>query len=1063
MMHSLLSLIFLLLSSFHPVPVPQGPGGTSVKSPDQAIVIEELLTKYTYHSDGTGVRTNEVRARVLSPAGVQALGQLAFGYNSDNEALMIDYVRVRKPSGEVISTAVDKSPEVSIFVSDSAPVYTDYREKHVAVAGLAPGDALEYKITVKVTAPLAPNQFWMSHSFNKISEVKDERLILEVPLNSKILLKSSKYQYTQAQAVDTRTYTWQSTHKGITQQPKKQKDGTDQDQINAPDVQVSTFQQWQQVAKWYADLQRGKDVVTDAVTRKTIEITRGAATEEEKARRLYDYVSRNIRYVSLSFGVGRYQPHSATEVLHNQYGDCKDKHTLLSAMLKTVGIESHPLLIHSSVDLDPDIPSPSQFNHVITAAEVGGKRVWLDTTTEIAPFGLLIPALRGKQALLGTPELSNPIVETPAIAPLTSKQLFEAEGEFNDVGDLEANFKITAEGDAALLLRIAARATAQTQWTELIQNFSYLSGFAGDVSNVKIENVETVEKPLNVSYHYSGKSYFAVDDRDSTGIGRNTLPMPQVSVDPSRMASLKKRAGLQLGGPLEFTQRIKLTFPKMQQPKMPIPVSISRDYGTYKSKYSLVDGVFTAERVLSLNLPLLPAAREKDLDNFLTAISQDRYQQLSVKVMAHVASSADENTSDPEKLNDAALARLDIMDYSGAAKLAERAAALDPHSPNAWNNLGRSYLGLRQPDNAEAAFRKQIEVNPYDQYAYNNLGRALRDQNRNEEAIAAFRKQIDLVPLDKWAHKNLGDLLLKLNKSIDAVPELEKALQITPDDMEVSALLAEAYSKSGNQDKAKTLIPTLMAKRSTVASGLFRDPYSAPFSETGDPKEALYSAIAGLDKLEQVIQENDEPESVAGFTSIISVSWARVGLSHLRMGQIDEAERYLKAAWETSQSSSIGTHLGEVYEKEGKKALAAQTYAEAMAAGGDKEEIQKRLATLVTDESKLKSMIAKAGGDLSQRRTLILNKIAQKSESTSVFLVFVNSQQPSEVVFSAGETAFTDQYEKILKQQKFPTYFPDEHTQHIVREGTLYCGVVGCSVVLMLPSWPSFGVEAVPQ
>src|SRR5258708_14363834 len=98
LMHSLPSLIFLLLSSFHPTPVPQVPGGTSAKSTDQAIVIEELLTKYTYHSDGTGVRTNEVRARVLSPAGVQALGQLAFGYNSDNEALVIDYVRVRKPS-----------------------------------------------------------------------------------------------------------------------------------------------------------------------------------------------------------------------------------------------------------------------------------------------------------------------------------------------------------------------------------------------------------------------------------------------------------------------------------------------------------------------------------------------------------------------------------------------------------------------------------------------------------------------------------------------------------------------------------------------------------------------------------------------------------------------------------------------------------------------------------------------------------------------------------------------------------------------------------------------------
>ena len=40
---------------------------------------------------------------------------------------------------------------------------------------------------------------------------------------------------------------------------------------------------------------------------------------------LYNYVAQNIRYVSLSFGLGRFQPHSAADVFKNQYGDCKDK------------------------------------------------------------------------------------------------------------------------------------------------------------------------------------------------------------------------------------------------------------------------------------------------------------------------------------------------------------------------------------------------------------------------------------------------------------------------------------------------------------------------------------------------------------------------------------------------------------------------------------------------------------------------------------------------------------------------------------------------------------------
>ena len=98
-------------------------------------------------------------------------------------------------------------------------------------------------------------------------------------------------------------------------------------------------------------------VIDDDVRKKAAELTRGATTLVEKTRRLYDYVARNIRYVSLSFGVGRLQPHAAPEVLKNGYGDCKDKHTLLQALLKAEGIQSYPVLISSYRELDPDVPS----------------------------------------------------------------------------------------------------------------------------------------------------------------------------------------------------------------------------------------------------------------------------------------------------------------------------------------------------------------------------------------------------------------------------------------------------------------------------------------------------------------------------------------------------------------------------------------------------------------------------------------------------------------------------------------------------------------------------------
>jgi len=141
------------------------------------------------------------------------------------------------------------------------------------------------------------------------------------------------------------------------------------------------------------------------VQAKATALTKGLTSDEDKIRAIFNDVALHIHYVGLEFGIGRYQPHPADDVLSNEYGDCKDKHTLLAAELKAVGIDSWPVLISSSREIDPDTPSPAQFNHVITVVPSGGKLLWMDSTEEVAPMGNLMITLRDKQALV-VPNLS---------------------------------------------------------------------------------------------------------------------------------------------------------------------------------------------------------------------------------------------------------------------------------------------------------------------------------------------------------------------------------------------------------------------------------------------------------------------------------------------------------------------------------------------------------------------------------------------------------------------------------------------------------------------------------
>jgi hypothetical protein len=140
----------------------------------EAFVAEQDRTIYRFEADGTGRKENIARIRVQSEAGVQQWGQLQFGYNSANERVEIGYVRVVKSDGSIVKAGDDAVQDLSMPVEREAPVYTDYRQKHVTVPGLRPGEVLEFDIVTVIHTPLAPNQFWMDYDFDKTNITLDE-------------------------------------------------------------------------------------------------------------------------------------------------------------------------------------------------------------------------------------------------------------------------------------------------------------------------------------------------------------------------------------------------------------------------------------------------------------------------------------------------------------------------------------------------------------------------------------------------------------------------------------------------------------------------------------------------------------------------------------------------------------------------------------------------------------------------------------------------------------------------------------------------------------------------
>jgi transglutaminase-like putative cysteine protease len=395
--HSGLAILFLFAASL----LAQTTGGqtTSTKSlflkddhSQEAFVIEQFSRKQKFEKEGTSVREDTARIRIQSEAGVQQYGVLNFSYASGTGIFEIRYLRVRKPDGTTVETPPENVQDMAAQITREAPFYSDLHEKHIAVKGLSVGDILEFQISESTTKPLAPGQFWTSYEFTHEQIVLDEQLQISVPRGRSVKVKSSTVQPAINEAGDYRVYLWRSSNLQHKDDSDKKREATERlwEQARGrtpnPDVLLSSFNSWEDVGHWYGGLQDERIKPTAEVAAKAAELTKNAADEEAKVRALYGYVSTEFHYIGVAFGIGRYQPHSAEVVLENRYGDCKDKHTLLAALLAATGIPAYPALVNSSKEVDEDVPSPGQFDHVITFVPTSNGPIWLDTTPEVAPY-----------------------------------------------------------------------------------------------------------------------------------------------------------------------------------------------------------------------------------------------------------------------------------------------------------------------------------------------------------------------------------------------------------------------------------------------------------------------------------------------------------------------------------------------------------------------------------------------------------------------------------------------------------------------------------------------------
>jgi len=400
----------------------------------------------------------------------------------------------------------------------------------------------------------------------------------------------------------------------------------------------NAFANWEGMGSWYENLISGRMEASDAIKLEVASLTAGKTALLPNMQALAAFMQHDIRYVAIQLGIGGLQPHAAPEVFVHRYGDCKDKTTLMRAMLHEIGVDSYHVLINTergSVTLDT--PAHSEFNHVIIAIKLPdnltdpsliavmrdpklGRILFFDPTNEITPFGQIAGYLQANYGLLVTPE-GGELVQLPQQPSAMNSIERAGKLTLDPNGVLKGEVQEVRLGDRAASER--ARLRRVTKNEDRIKPIETLLG--GSLSSFQIQrasliNLDQTDQPFGFKYTFQSDNYARL-------AGNLMLVRPRVlGSKSSGILETKepRKFPVEFDGPMRDTDTFDIAIPAgYAVDELPPPMDVDYSFGSYHSKTEASGQTLHYTRSIEIKELTVPVSKMDELRKFYRMIASD--------------------------------------------------------------------------------------------------------------------------------------------------------------------------------------------------------------------------------------------------------------------------------------------------------------------------------------------------------------------------------------------------------------------------------------------------------
>lgn len=603
-----------------------------------------LLDETTYTVDASGRATEHVRrvVKILRPQG-RDYGYPAVPYDKDSKVM---YLRVWSIDSAGHTYAL-KDNEV-LDVSDPGEygeLYSDERERVADPPGRDPGGVIGYEYEVRERPYLAETNWQFQDELPRMQQ----SFTLALPAGYTYTTTWARHAKVDGIDLENHQYRWEMNGEpaiDLNQVPLAPDQGSLAARMTVhyagPGLQEPQDGTWQGIGEWFAGLEADRLTATPDIAAEAATLTAGKTDFYDKAEAIGSFVQQKIRYFAIEMGVGGYQPHAAADIFRGRYGDCKDKATLLSALLSSVGIHSALLMVDTDRGvIDPEDPSiignhmiaaieiPKGYDspklHSVVTAKTGKRYLIFDPTWDRTPFGQLEDNLQGSYGEL-LEGADSQILQLPVMDPKLNTIQRTGSFSLSADGTLSGSVTDMRYGDVAEYRRAMFAAEDNTKQQEYMNNVIAQDFTGASMTGLKVSNLDALQKDLTTAFDLKA-SHFASFTGPLLMVRPRVLGSYELDVD---------RKPRTVAIDLQETMQAKDDYDIQLPPgyvvdELPDPVKLDVGFASYESTTELRGRVLHYSRTYTVRQVTVPASKYAEVQQLAAAIAADESGEAILK------------------------------------------------------------------------------------------------------------------------------------------------------------------------------------------------------------------------------------------------------------------------------------------------------------------------------------------------------------------------------------------------------------------------------------------------